>query len=88
VSAFVHEAARLCRNDGDAPATALRVGGFARRYGGLVLRPWRKCEARLNALPQFMTKIDGLDIHFIYAVVAAPGTVRIGDQSWGKPFDK
>jgi pimeloyl-ACP methyl ester carboxylesterase len=27
---------------------------------------WRKCEARLNALPQFMTKIDGLDIHFIH----------------------
>src|SRR6201981_3916718 len=27
---------------------------------------WRKCEARLNALPQFMTKIDGVDIHFIH----------------------
>lgn len=27
---------------------------------------WRKCEARLNALPQFVTKIDGLDIHFIW----------------------
>jgi pimeloyl-ACP methyl ester carboxylesterase len=27
---------------------------------------WRKCEARLNALPQFMTEIDGLDIHFIH----------------------
>src|SRR4051794_9820819 len=26
---------------------------------------WRRCEARLNALPQFKTKIDGLDIHFI-----------------------
>jgi hypothetical protein len=26
---------------------------------------WRKCEAKLNALPQFMTEIDGLDIHFI-----------------------
>jgi pimeloyl-ACP methyl ester carboxylesterase len=26
---------------------------------------WRKCEARLNALPQFMTKIDGVEIHFI-----------------------
>ena len=26
---------------------------------------WRKVEARLNALPQFMTEIDGLDIHFI-----------------------
>ena len=27
---------------------------------------WRKAEARLNALPQFVTKIDGLDIHFIH----------------------
>ena len=27
---------------------------------------WRKCEARLNALPQFITRIDGLDIHFIH----------------------
>jgi hypothetical protein len=27
---------------------------------------WRKCEARLNALPQFMTEIDGLDIHFVH----------------------
>jgi pimeloyl-ACP methyl ester carboxylesterase len=27
---------------------------------------WRKCQARLNALPQFMTEIDGLDIHFIH----------------------
>src|SRR4051812_634293 len=27
---------------------------------------WRKCEAELNALPQFTTWIDGLDIHFIH----------------------
>lgn len=27
---------------------------------------WRKCEAKLNALPQFITTIDGLDIHFIH----------------------
>ena len=27
---------------------------------------WRKAEAKLNALPQFMTKIDGVDIHFIH----------------------
>jgi hypothetical protein len=27
---------------------------------------WRMCEATLNALPQFMTEIDGLDIHFIH----------------------
>ena len=27
---------------------------------------WRKCEAKLNALPHFLTEIDGLDIHFIH----------------------
>jgi pimeloyl-ACP methyl ester carboxylesterase len=27
---------------------------------------WRTCEAKLNALPQFITEIDGLDIHFIH----------------------
>ena len=27
---------------------------------------WRKIEAKMNALPQFMTEIDGLDIHFIH----------------------
>jgi pimeloyl-ACP methyl ester carboxylesterase len=28
---------------------------------------WRTCETKLNALPQFITEIDGLDIHFIHA---------------------
>jgi pimeloyl-ACP methyl ester carboxylesterase len=27
---------------------------------------WRKCEAKLRALPQFITEIDGLDVHFIH----------------------
>jgi pimeloyl-ACP methyl ester carboxylesterase len=27
---------------------------------------WHKCEANLNALPNFMTEIDGLDVHFIH----------------------
>jgi len=27
---------------------------------------WRRCEARLNALPQFKTEIDGLDVHFVH----------------------
>jgi pimeloyl-ACP methyl ester carboxylesterase len=27
---------------------------------------WRKCEAKLSALPQFVTEIDGVDIHFIH----------------------
>jgi len=29
---------------------------------------WRKAEAKLNALPQFVTKIDGVDIHFIQSL--------------------
>jgi pimeloyl-ACP methyl ester carboxylesterase len=27
---------------------------------------WRKCEAKLNALPQFISELDGLDIHFVH----------------------
>src|SRR5690349_23780476 len=27
---------------------------------------WRKCEAKLNTYPQFITNIDGVDIHFIH----------------------
>ena len=27
---------------------------------------WRKCEAKLNALPQFITEVNGLDIHYIH----------------------
>jgi pimeloyl-ACP methyl ester carboxylesterase len=29
---------------------------------------WRRCEARLNALPQFTTEIDGVDIHFVHVM--------------------
>jgi pimeloyl-ACP methyl ester carboxylesterase len=27
---------------------------------------WRKCETRLNVVPQFVTEIDGLDVHFVH----------------------
>ena len=27
---------------------------------------WRRCEASLNAFPQFLTTIDGLDVHFLH----------------------
>ena len=27
---------------------------------------WRKCEAKLNSVPNFITEIDGLDIHFVH----------------------
>ena len=38
--------------------------GLARYWG--TGYDWHKCEAKLNALPNFMTEIDGLDIHFIH----------------------
>jgi pimeloyl-ACP methyl ester carboxylesterase len=36
---------------------------------------WRKAEARLNAYPQFVTKIDGVDIHFIHVKSRHPGAM-------------
>jgi pimeloyl-ACP methyl ester carboxylesterase len=38
---------------------------------------WRKCEAKLNALPQFITKIDGLDIHFIHVRSKHPNALPL-----------
>jgi hypothetical protein len=43
---------------------------------------WRRCEARLNGLPNFVTEVDGLDIHFIHVRSkhedALPGVVCHG----------
>ena len=38
---------------------------------------WRKAEAKLNALPQFMTEIDGLDIHFIHVRSRHPNALPL-----------
>ena len=38
---------------------------------------WRKCEAKLNALPQFTTEIDGLEIHFIHVKSPHPGAMPL-----------
>ena len=38
---------------------------------------WRKAEARLNALPQFITTIDGLDIHFIHVRSKNPNALPL-----------
>src|SRR5262249_32461471 len=38
---------------------------------------WRKAEARLNALPQFVTTIDGVDIHFIHARSRQPNAMPL-----------
>lgn len=38
---------------------------------------WRKAEAKLNALPQFMTAIDGVDIHFIHVTSRHPDALPL-----------
>jgi pimeloyl-ACP methyl ester carboxylesterase len=38
---------------------------------------WRKIEAQLNALPQFMTRIDGLDIHFVHVRSREPNALPL-----------
>lgn len=38
---------------------------------------WRACEARLNGLGQFVTRIDGLDVHFIHVRSPHPGAVPL-----------
>jgi pimeloyl-ACP methyl ester carboxylesterase len=49
------------RSQGVQLATTQALAGYwANDYD------WRRCEARLNALPQFKTEIDGEDIHFIH----------------------
>jgi len=38
---------------------------------------WRKCEVKLNALPQFVTNINGVDIHFIHVRSKNPNALPI-----------
>ena len=38
---------------------------------------WRQCEAKLNALPQFITTLDGVDIHFIHVRSKQPDALPI-----------
>jgi len=38
---------------------------------------WRACEAKLNALPQFTTEIDGVTIHFIHVKSPHPGALPL-----------
>jgi pimeloyl-ACP methyl ester carboxylesterase len=50
---------------------------------------WRKVEAKLNALPQFVTEIDGLDIHFIHVRSRHPNAMPlIMTHGWpGSPLE-
>jgi pimeloyl-ACP methyl ester carboxylesterase len=50
-------------NDGSQGVQLEKLQGIVRYWGSDY--DWRKVEARLNALPMFMTEIDGVDIHFI-----------------------
>jgi epoxide hydrolase len=38
---------------------------------------WRRCEAELNALPQFRTEIDGLGIHFVHVPSPSPDALPL-----------
>jgi len=38
---------------------------------------WRRCEARLNALPQFTTEIDGVNVHFIHVRSPHPNALPL-----------
>ena len=38
---------------------------------------WKKCEAKLSALPQFTTEINGLDIHFIHVKSKHPNALPV-----------
>jgi pimeloyl-ACP methyl ester carboxylesterase len=49
----------------DSQGVRLALMQDVARYWGTEY-DWRRCEARLNALPNFLTEIDGLDIHFIH----------------------
>jgi len=58
---FPHEELVADRSQGVQLATTQELASYwANDY------ELRRCEARLNALPQFVTEIDGLDIHFIH----------------------
>ena len=50
---------------------------------------WRKCEAKLNALAQFMTQIDGLDIHFIHVRSKSENALpMIVTHGWPGPYGR
>ncbi|MBC7898533.1 MAG: epoxide hydrolase [Saprospiraceae bacterium] len=53
-------------------ATMQKLAGFWQKD-----YDWRKIEGRLNALPQFMTTIDGVDIHFIHVRSKHPNALPL-----------
>ena len=59
---FAHHYAHMVSDDSQGVPLAM-MKDLASYWGSDY--DWRACEAKLNALPQFITEIDGLDIHFI-----------------------
>jgi pimeloyl-ACP methyl ester carboxylesterase len=62
-------------NDRSQGARLDKVQSLVRYWG--TDYSWRKVEAQLNALPQFMTTIDGLDIHFIHVRSRHPNALPL-----------
>ena len=62
-------------NDASQGAQLAKLQELVRYWG--TEYDWRKCEARLNALPQFMTTIDDVDIHFIHVRSSNPNALPI-----------
>ena len=48
---------------------------------------WRKCQAKLNSVPQFVTEIDGLDVHFIHVRSKEPECSSADYYAWVARFD-
>ena len=65
------ERSRMRRKASSSQPCRSSVQYWARDYD------WRKCEAKLNALPQFVTNIDGLEIHFIHVRSKNPKALPI-----------
>ena len=48
---------------------------------------WRQAEAKLNAIPQFVTTIDGLDIHFLHVRSKHPNALPLDRHAWMARLD-
>ena len=79
ISAVASRNAVARSRDGRRPVAGhpAREAQAARRILGQPAYDWRKAEAKLNALPQFMTTIDGVDIHFIHVRSKHPNALPL-----------
>lgn len=62
-------------NDRSQGAQLAKIQPLVRYWG--TDYDWRKVEAQLNGLPQFMTRIDGLDIHFVHVRSRHPNALPL-----------